>query len=148
MSDVTVTKDQVIQWFQRPAVVTAIHTAFASSGVIGAQLIKWKFPEAELGPLADLAIQIGPLAALCCWNLATRTYDTLTTKAAQIIASRRSSPAATAKVIAAIGSEAAQGVSINVDSTAPPEVQAVARGPLPGVNMVVDAAASVIKAAP
>lgn len=52
--------------------------------------------------------------------------------AAPFIAKFKSSPAQQAK---ALGSAAVPGVSVNVDSTAAPEIQAVAKT-APGVNMV------------
>lgn len=53
-----------------------------------------------------------------------------------LIAKFKSSPAQQAK---ALGNGSVPGVSVNVDSTAPPEVQAVAKSEVPNVNMVAKA---------
>jgi hypothetical protein len=53
-----------------------------------------------------------------------------------LIAKFKSSPA---QVVKTIGSGAVPGISVNVDSTAPAEVQAVAKSDVPNVNMVANA---------
>jgi hypothetical protein len=95
-----ITKEQLITWATSPKAQAVERAALSSSGFIGAQLIHWGFPSAQLGAFDEIVIQATPVFIALAWSLYQKLEAKIVARAARILAEREH-PAAPAVAQAA-----------------------------------------------